>query len=41
MLVLYEGIVAYQGPRSFSRITFAAKIRRDLYGQLVRRDAAE
>jgi ABC transport system ATP-binding/permease protein len=41
VLVLYEGIVAYQGPPEFLTHYFCCEDPQDLYGQLVRRDAAE
>ena len=41
VLVLYQGIVAYQGPPEFLTHYFRCEDPQDLYSQLVRRDAAE
>ena len=41
VLVLYQGIVAYQGPPEFLTHYFRCEDPQDLYGQLVRRDATE
>ncbi|MET0253247.1 MAG: ATP-binding cassette domain-containing protein [Terrimicrobiaceae bacterium] len=41
VLVLYQGIVAYQGPPEFLTHYFRCQDPQDLYSQLVRRDAAE
>ena len=41
VLVLYQGIVAYQGPPEFLTHYFRCEDPQDLYSQLVRRDATE
>ncbi|MGB8463325.1 MAG: ATP-binding cassette domain-containing protein [Terrimicrobiaceae bacterium] len=41
VLVLYQGIVAYQGPPEFLTHYFRCEDPQDLYSQLVRRDAIE
>ena len=41
MLVLYQGIVAYQGPPESLTHYFRCEDPQDLYSQLVRRDATE
>jgi ABC-type multidrug transport system ATPase subunit len=41
VLVLYNGIVAYQGPPEFLTHYFRCEDPQDLYSQLVRHDAAE